>query len=317
MSTSTRIGRRDAGSRQRRPAEGPDRRPLLVGVAAALAVAAVVAVVWFANRGGGDDAPDSGGAPSGLVHVHGLGIDPGEGTLYVASHFGVFRVPEDGAAERVGPVQDFMGFTVVGPENFLASGHPGVEGQREGQPANLGLIESTDGAATWQDVSLSGEADFHALEYAHDQVYGWASTSGELMVSADKTNWETRSTLELFDFSVDPEDPDRVVATTPEGVQTSADGGRTWEPVDGAPELVFLAWDRDSGLWGVDPGGTVYHTSAPDLDWEQGGSLPGPPQALLAEGTTLYAAAMEGDVTGIYMSTDGGTTWQLRYSDDG
>jgi photosystem II stability/assembly factor-like uncharacterized protein len=284
--------------------------------AAALVLAAVVAIVWFASRGDGDDATDASGAPSGLAHVHGLGIDPGDGTLYVASHFGVFRVPEAGAAERIGPVQDFMGFTVVGGANFLASGHPGVEGQREGQPANLGLIESTDGAATWQDVSLSGEADFHALEYAHDQVYGWAATSRQFMVSADQTTWDPRSTLELFDFAVDPEDADRVVATTPQGMQASADRGSTWEPVDRAPDLVLVAWDSDSGLWGVDPGGTVFHTTAPDLDWDQAGSLPGPPQALLADDTTVYAAAMEGELPAIYTSTDGGATWQLRYSDN-
>jgi hypothetical protein len=40
-------------------------------------------------------------ATDGLLgHVHGLGIDPGDDTLYVASHYGVFRVT-DGKPERV------------------------------------------------------------------------------------------------------------------------------------------------------------------------------------------------------------------------
>ena len=35
-------------------------------------------------------------------------------------------------------------------------------GIRHAQPSSLGLIESTDGGKTWQQLSLAGEADFHA-----------------------------------------------------------------------------------------------------------------------------------------------------------
>lgn len=295
---------------------------MLVGLAAVATVAVGLVLVLVAGSGDDDDAAgsssnsNSSGAPAGIAHVHGLGVDPGNGTLYVASHFGVYQVPQEGTAERVGPVQDTMGFTVVGADHFVGSGHPGPEGRAGGQPGNLGLIESTDGGGSWEAVSLSGEVDFHALDYAHDQVYGWASTSGELMVSDDMRDWESRSTLQLADLAVDPTDPDRIVATTAEGVQVSDDGGRNWEPVDDAPELLLVDWDADSGLWGVDPSGTVHHTTALDRAWDAGSALPGPPQALLADGTTLYAAAQEDQVTGIYTSTDAGETWNLHYRDD-
>jgi hypothetical protein len=74
-----------------------------------------------------DDAP-AGAAPEegepDLAHVHGLGVDPADGTLYAASHHGVFRIPTGSEPERVSEVQDTMGFTVVGPGRFLGSGHP-------------------------------------------------------------------------------------------------------------------------------------------------------------------------------------------------
>jgi hypothetical protein len=67
---------------------------------------------------------------------------------------------------------------------------------------------------------------------------------------------------------------------------------------------------------GVDPSGAVPHTTAIDSTWEPTGNLPGPPQALLANGDTVYAAAEENGATGIYQSTDDGVTWQTRYRDD-
>jgi len=62
---------------------------------------------------------------TGLMHVHGLGVDPADGMLYAATHSGLFRVPEQGRAERVANrAQDTMGFAVAGPGRFIGSGHP-------------------------------------------------------------------------------------------------------------------------------------------------------------------------------------------------
>lgn len=70
-----------------------------------------------------------------LSHVHGLGVDSADGQLYAGTHYGLIRVPEDGDPTLVGEVKhDFMGFTVVGPDHYLASGHPG---------------QGTAGRATW------------------------------------------------------------------------------------------------------------------------------------------------------------------------
>lgn len=289
----------------------------LAAAAAAIAIAAVLLVTVLLVVGNRDDDDSATPAPDdlGVAHVHGLGVDPADGTLYVATHHGTFRVPDEGQAQRAGDdFQDTMGFTIAGDRHFLGSGHPDVAGMREGQPSQLGLIESTDAGETWQPVSLSGEVDFHGLAYTHDQVYGWDAATARFMVSADQHEWDTRSTIDLYSFAVDPNDPDHVIGATPRGIVASTDGGRQWTATDGPPVAV-LAWDATSGVWGVDPDGSVHHSTDGGATWDDSGSLPGPPQALLATPETLYAAADEGGTTGIYQSIDDGQTWTLRYRD--
>jgi hypothetical protein len=56
----------------------------------------------------------------GLILVHGLGVGPGDGMLYAATHSGLFRVPERGKVERMpNRARDTMGFSVVGPGMFI------------------------------------------------------------------------------------------------------------------------------------------------------------------------------------------------------
>src|SRR5207302_1327423 len=101
----------------------PARRPLArrhraLVAAAVIALAAVVfAIVRVNDRGSTPKPGDLAGDP-GVSHVHGLGIDPADGTLYVATHYGTFRIPDRGPAQRVGAsYQDTMGFTVAGPHD--------------------------------------------------------------------------------------------------------------------------------------------------------------------------------------------------------
>ena len=230
------MSKRTAAARQRERAE---RRRRIV-VSGVLAAAALTAGGLFLAQSGGDDGQDglraSSGLPpleveTGVVHVHGLGVDPGDGVLYAATHSGLFRVPEQGKAQRVANrAQDTMGFSIVGPGKFIGSGHPDFR-EDDVRPPLLGLIESDDRGETWDRISLHGEADFHALHAAHGNVYGYDSTSQTFMVSRDRKEWDRRSKLPMADFAVDPE---RIAATTPQVPQVSADGGRAWSPVAGA-----------------------------------------------------------------------------------
>ncbi|MGQ0631559.1 MAG: F510_1955 family glycosylhydrolase [Sporichthyaceae bacterium] len=295
------------------------------GVVIAAVLALVVIILGMAALyaiGGNSNEPHEGsGALSGddypelgLEHVHGLGVDPADGMLYAASHYGVFRLPEGGPPTRVADrYQDTMGFTVTGPNTFLGSGHPDL---RENLPSRLGLIQSTDAGVTWSSLSLSGQADFHTLHARHDRVYGYESGTKAFMVFTNSAQWETRSTRAIRDFVVDPRDPDIVLATAPQGLIRSADGGRTWNLLDKAPELVVLAWASPRALYGVGPDGAVHHSPDAGATWTRRGTVKGEPEALHVDDRSgseaLYVAVAE---RGIVASDDGGTTFTTRYAD--
>ena len=308
-------------TRPRRPArpsvDKTRRRSELFPTWAVVAAVVAVLLVLVVVTGEGSGTRTTPSAGEGVAHVHGLGINPADGDLYAASHFGVFRVPADGKAERVGKlVQDTMGFTVVGPDHFLASGHPDINDDRlrkPGRPPLLGLVESRDGGRTWEPLSLLGEADFHSLVTAHGKVYGYDSTGGRFMVSRDGKEWDTRSRIGIGDFAVDPDDADHLVAMTERGLAESGDGGRSWAPIEG-PQLALLSWNAKQGLWGVTSAGETYQRV--EGRWEPREALAGKPEALLVTDDELYAAAAGDGATAIYVSSDGARSWRLRYSDD-
>lgn len=250
------------------------------------------------------------------MHVHGVGVNPAEGAVMLASHAGMFRVDADGDVLRVADdYRDVMAFTVVGADHFLGSGHPDVAGLRSGEPGHVGLIESTDGGRSWHHRSLGGEADLHALVAAHDQVFGWDSITGTFMVSDDLQRWERRSRLELTSFGVDPIDPQRILAATPSGVVRSSDGGRSWAP-EAEIALAAMSWTPDSGAWGVDADGRVW--SREPSGWATTGRLPGPAQAVGAHETTLFAVVETANGgTRVLRSVDAGRSWTQLADDSG
>jgi hypothetical protein len=277
------------------------------GSAVVVSVMAAILVGACAENGGGAGGDGHDGGDANLAHIHGLGINPADGKLYVASHGGLFRVTGEGEpAQIAGRTQDFMGFTVMGPDHFLGSGHPGPDDSE--QPPHLGLIESTDAGQTWRSLSLSGQADFHAMEAKHDQVYGFDSQTGQIMVSSDKTSWGQRAQLPLADIAVSPDDADVLLATTQQGVQRSTDGGTTFAPIEGAPVLIFIDWSAKDRLVGVAPDGVVHVSSDGGESWSKGGSVSGGPEAILAHGESeVYVATEEA----IYHSADNGKTFSV------
>jgi photosystem II stability/assembly factor-like uncharacterized protein len=292
--------------RSPKPTSHSSRNTLLVAVGVVTALVVLVGAVVLATGGDEDATTDT--APVEVAHVHGLGVDPQDDTLYAGTHYGLIRLPEQGEPTRVADrVQDFMGFTVVGPGHFLASGHPG-EGQ-DG-PSSLGLIKSTDGGQTWQSLSLAGEADFHALEARHGRVYGLNALTGEFMVSEDKQTWDTRAALPMADFAVSPDDPDVLLATTEQGLARSEDGGETYTAVPNTPLLQLVSWAEDGTLIGAAPDGTVHASTDGGQTWQQRGTLDGAPHALTATSSSDVFAAVDG---AILASTDGGRSFDVRY----
>ncbi|MBA2316430.1 MAG: exo-alpha-sialidase [Euzebyales bacterium] len=275
-------------------------------------IVAALAVALAACGGVGDAAPTVSAAE--LVHVHGLAENPDAEGIYVATHTGLFEVRGDTITRVTERYHDLMGFTVVGPGDYLASGHPELQAehlQAPGKPPLLGLVESSDGVE-WEPVSLLGETDFHNLEAKHDRVYGYDATNGAFLISEDRTNWDTMSDVALIDFSVSPDDPDLIVGTGQAGVTRSDAAGATWSPLD-APPYVFLDWSAD-GLFGVTVDGRVGVSTDAGDTWDEVGAVDGQPEAILASPDRLLVAVAD---RGVFESTDGGETFDIVVATDG
>ena len=270
------------------------------------AVVSVVAAAVVASGCASQPADDHASAAE-LVHIHRLQQAPdGEG-VYAATHTGLYRIDAD-VVRRVGDAaHDLMGFTVAGPGDLLASGHPDLRDQSllvEGKPPLLGLAASRDGEQ-WEALSLLGDVDFHSLVAAHGNVYGLDAGSGDLMVSADRRAWETRAAGLLFtDLAVDPSNADVLVGASPEGVHTSRDGGQTWQPTSDQ-RLLYLSW-TSAGLFGLSPEAAIAVSRDGGGAWDDLAVLGGRPAALLATDAGRIFAATD---RGVFVSEDAGRTF--------
>lgn len=272
-------------------------------------VALILLVTVLAGCGDDqDEAQPAGVGDPGVVHVHGLGRNPADGALMVATHTGLFRATEGKDPVRVaGLYQDTMGFTVVGPDHFLGSGHPG----ERGDPPFLGLIESRDAGNEWRPISLRGEVDFHVLEAQGEVVYGFGSDfetrDPRFLRSVDGgESWERLSPPELLTgLAIDPRDPRHIVALGEEGGYVSRDGGSTWRPLAVPGGLV--TWTTELGLVAADFGGVIRRTVDPMGEWEEVGTIGGSTAALEGVGDELLAATHDARVLS---SRDGGKSWE-------
>ena len=276
----------------------------LAAVLLALGALAVVSAC-----AGGEDPLAEAAREAGPEHVHGLGLNPADGSLYVATHTGLFRMePGSDDAERVGDrLQDTMGFAIVGPNRFIGSGHPDL---RDGLPPLLGLIESSDAGRSWDSVSLLGKADFHALRAMGSRVVGFDASGGRVMTSSNGgRTWHSSSPpAALADVVVDPSDPDHLVAASEAGLIASPDAGASWSPLAGIAGIaIALAWPASDALYALAPDGAVSVSADGGKSWTPLGSLPSEPAAVTAlDDDSLIVALHDG---AFVSSSDGGRSW--------
>lgn len=238
-------------------------------------------------------------------HVHGVGIDPGDGLMYLATHDGLFRY-EGASPVRIGPVNDLMGFTIAGPGHYYASGHPGTGSDL---PDPVGLIESRDGGNTWQQLSRQGQSDFHALTASSGAVVGY---DGTLRTSSDGTTWTSLSApVQPYALTSSPEGA-VLLATSEDGPVRSTDAGATWSSIPDAPLLMLVAWVRgtDNTVVGIAPDGQVQISTDAGLTWSPQGRIDGTPQALGAntnDGGGVHVQVVND--TSVLVSSDSGNTF--------
>lgn len=282
----------------------------------ALAVTLLVATVV---AGCGDDQnearpPDL--EDPGVVHVHGLGRNPADGSLMIATHTGLFRATadRDDPVRVAGRYQDTMGFTVVGPDHFLGSGRPGSV---RDDPPFLGLIESRDAGNEWRPISLRGEVDFHVLEVQGEIVYGFGSdfeTRDPRFLRSDDggRSWKRLSPPEpLTGLAIDPRDPRHIVALGEQRGHVSRNGGASWRPL-GIPGGM-VTWTPEVGLVAADLVGVIRRADEPTGEWEEVGRLGGSLAAFEGVEEELLAATHDARVLS---SRDGGKRWEELLAGD-
>lgn len=276
---------------------------------AAVLAAAMLVLAACGGEGNSDtatghnDADDRAEGDNVLGHIHGLGVDPADDSLYVATHYGLFHVDDTGDAVRVADRwQDTMAFTVVGPGHFLGSGHPDLS---EDLPSHLGLIESTDAGESWTPLALQGEADFHILEPAGDVLYAYDSTTSRLLRTEDRKEFEEILTGDLISVAA-TEEAGQLFGTTGKGqlIGIDASTGQTREL--GGPITAYLDTTVDGDLAGIGPDGVVRVSDDAGKTWQEAGSIGGPPAAFTINDQAWYAANSEE----AYRSSDNGSTWQ-------
>jgi hypothetical protein len=278
----------------------------------------IALVVASAVRVLGHDDPDDSIGPSdpGLVHVHGLGVDPADGRIYVATHQGLVRLPErisDPDRRVGGRYHDLMGFSVAGPGRFLAGGHPdGIDDELmapDGAPM-LGLVESVDGGRSWAPRSLFGEIDLHALAWSPSTTYGYDATNARVLATTDLVAWEERSLVALTALAVDPLDAAHVVGVAGDGaLLESTDGARTWASLEG-PTSVAVAWDGEA-LWTAGRDGVLRRARA-DGTWEDLQAFDRAVDAFtIVDGRVIVAI----ERLGVIASDDAGGSWRVVYRD--
>lgn len=250
-----------------------------------------------------------------MGHIHDLAFDTA-GDLLIGSHAGVYLVDvTTHAVELVGDTGfDAMGLTVSG-DVVLASGHPGPESGDTFTAPNIGLVRYT-AATGWESVSLAGATDFHALATTPanpNLMVGLSTSRAVLDVTIDNGHsWQAGGNLDARDVILDVNNPDLVVATTPDGVVTSTDGGMSFTALPGAPYLTVIASDHTTagGVLGIDTDGKIWAgTTTPGQTWALVDTTTGTASAIAQDPRT--GAVAVADERGIRITTDGGDTWQV------
>mgnify|MGYP000604087935 CR=1 FL=1 len=117
-------------------------------------------------------------AAASISHIHNVEVFGKK--ILLGTHEGLFEHKSARETKQIGNVDfDLMGLASFGSKLY-ASGHPGKVSKALNP---LGLITSSDGGMSWQQVSLAGEVDFHMLEVGRFDIYGVDAGSNQLFYS--------------------------------------------------------------------------------------------------------------------------------------
>jgi hypothetical protein len=255
----------------------------------------------------GAQRPSSSNAPPrapDIGHIHEIGVNPADGSIVAATHAGVFSAALDQVRlYRLGSSRrDTMSLAVVGPDEFLGSGHAGS--------SSAGLLRSRDAGRRWSRIAVGGATDFHVLRGSGQRIFGLTELGGRLLISDDAgATWTRRRVpAPLLDVVARPGAIDEILASAPMMLFASIDGGRSWRAAS-VRHAGLLAWPREDALFVVDDRGVVSRSRDAGATWKEVGRVGQRPVAFAAHASELYVALRDDSIR---MSFDGGRTWSLR-----
>ncbi len=267
-------------------------------------------VLLVASSGGGGNSDGTGALTGG--DFHSLAVDPDNpDRLFAGGHTAVSVSRDSGRTWRELESlrgADAMGWAFTGDAIYV-SGHPG-------------LNRSTDGGKTFRQVNEGlPHTDVHAFGGTTDSLYGAGPGVGVFASTDGVDDWKVRTDSAGQSFFgrilVDPDDGDRLFAADASGgVVQSVDGGRSWQRVDsglgsatwlsrGGDGLDFMVASGPAGAARTTDGGRTWRP----LDLPARVSLV---EAVPGDEDLLYAGRHRGEHVQVYVSRDGGSTWNAQ-----
>ncbi|MGH8382517.1 F510_1955 family glycosylhydrolase [Pseudomonas sp.] len=260
-----------------------------------------------------------------LKHVHGLAFSQDGQQLSIPSHDGLALYRDGHWSKAPGPEHDYMGFS-AGRQAIYSSGHPA---SGSGLVNPLGLIKSSDGGSTWQQLGFQGESDFHLLASGFESgaLYVYNTHPNSKMTSAslyyslnDGATWQHASAQGMgaapSALAVHPIDSKIVAVATESGLFLSSDAGEHFQPVLQKVQVLSVSFSIDGkSLW-FGSYDKVVQLSSLDLKSHEISSLGLPP---LNQDAVAYLAqnpvnaqewAMATIKRDVYLSQDEGKTWK-------
>jgi photosystem II stability/assembly factor-like uncharacterized protein len=178
-----------------------------------------------------------------------------------------------------------------------------------------------------RQVGPKGRRRRHVSWYRKLRTWGWAATgtiaAGLLsfaLLGGSKGEGGSSETPfvggDLHSLVVDPVAVGRLYVGGHEGVAVSANGGRSWRPVESLSGADAMGWAfaGDQVLVGGHPGLFVSEDGGRTFEMRNEGLAATDVHALGAGEGVIYGAS---PAAGVFASTDGGRTWQLRTGEVG